>query len=415
MKKGILILIICLPFSVNISSQWLPMNSGLGSNTIVHGFLFGSSNNLWMYGSNYPGSSGFLKFSTDGGETFSNQSYGSSSGVWGGYMANVSTGWLVTRNGEIIKTTNAGLNWFMQANGTSAELYDIAFSDLNTGWVSGINGTILKTTNNGVNWVLQTAPASVKILKIQPVNPNTVYACGFNGNVFKTTNGGVNWQSLPSFSSSDLYGLSFVNENTGWVSGGPDIFKTTNGGLNWEMQSIPALTIYGLFFLNENTGWAAGSIPGVDGIISKSTNGGSVWETQYTGSDWFFSINFKDANTGFSAGFDGAYVKTTNGGSPLTVIEPNAGNTPSDFSILGNYPNPFNPETIIKFKTEKAGIINLGIFDVTGKLVEELINNNVLAGEHEIKWNASEFAGGVYFCRLISEEKSFIHKMILVK
>ncbi|MBL8017485.1 MAG: T9SS type A sorting domain-containing protein [Ignavibacteria bacterium] len=400
--------------SFTVNSQWLPMNSGMGSGTIVHGFLFGSADIVWMYGSNYSGATGFLKYSTDGGSTFTSQSYSSTSGVWGGYMANASTGWIVTKAGEIIKTTNAGGSWQLQVSGTSSELYDIAFTDLNTGWVAGLNGIILKTTNGGTNWVQQTAPVSVKILKIQPVNSNTVYAAGFVGSMFKTTNGGINWQSLPGFTSDDIYGLNFVNENTGWACGVPNIYRTTNGGMNWEQQTIPALSLYGVHFLNENTGWTAGSVPGLSGIISKTTNGGAVWETQYTGSDWFFCLNFKDANTGYSAGFDGAYVKTTNGGDPLTAVEPPQ-NTPSEFSLMGNYPNPFNPVTNIKFSLPAAGNVVIRIYDITGRFIDEPVNSEFTAGTHSVSFDGSALASGVYLYRLTSSGHTAVKKMILTK
>lgn len=416
MKHKIFILFIfCLSISLNLNSQWMPMNSGLGSGTIVHGFLFGSANNIWMHGSNYSGSTGFMKYSTDGGTTFTDQPYGSSSGVWGGYMANASTGWIVTRAGEIIKTTNSGSNWVMQSSGVSVELYDIAFTDINTGWASGMNGIMLKTTNGGINWVQQTTSSSVKIFKVQPLNANTVLAAGFAGFVFKTTNGGTNWQTMPAFTSTNFYGVNFVNENTGWVCGEPAIYKTTNGGLNWEQQSIPALSLYGMYFLNENTGWTAGSYPGSLGIVSKTTDGGANWVTQYTGSDWLFCLNFKDVNTGYSAGFDGACVKTTNGGEPLTAVEPVESNSPREFAITGNYPNPFNPETNIKFRTAVTGNIQINVYDISGKLVEELMNRNLAAGEHEIKWNAARYSSGIYFCRMTTEKESYMHKMVLVK
>jgi len=170
-----------------------------------------------------------------------------------------------------------------------------------------------------------------------------------------------------------------------------------------------------MYFINDNTGWAAGSYPGSLGIVSKTTDGGANWITQYTGSDWLFCLNFKDANTGFSAGFDGACVKTTNGGEPLTAVEPVESNSPREFAITGNYPNPFNPETNIKFRTAVTGNIQINIYDISGKLVEELMNRNLAAGEHEIKWNAARYSSGIYFCRMTTEKESYMHKMVLVK
>ena len=88
---------------------------------------------------------------------------------------------------------------------------------------------------------------------------------------------------------------------------------------------------------------------------------------------------------------------------------------PEVFALYQNYPNPFNPVTNIKFSLPENQKVSLGIYSVTGRLVETLINENRVAGFHTIQWNAGRHASGVYFYRLDAGVNSKTHKMILLK
>ena len=89
--------------------------------------------------------------------------------------------------------------------------------------------------------------------------------------------------------------------------------------------------------------------------------------------------------------------------------------TPEVFALYPNYPNPFNPVTNIKFSIPENQKVYLGIYSVTGRLVETLVNENRVTGFHTIQWNAGRHASGVYFYRLDSGTKSMTQKMILLK
>lgn len=91
---------------------------------------------------------------------------------------------------------------------------------------------------------------------------------------------------------------------------------------------------------------------------------------------------------------------------------------PVSFSLV-NYPNPFNPETTIKFsipndaKTHRE--VSLRVFDVLGREVSTLVNENKPAGNYSVKFNAAGFNSGVYFCRLRAGEFSKTIKLLLIK
>ncbi len=89
---------------------------------------------------------------------------------------------------------------------------------------------------------------------------------------------------------------------------------------------------------------------------------------------------------------------------------------PNGFSLKQNYPNPFNPNTKIRFSVPKASNVSLLVYDVTGKLVATLANNQaVTAGVKEVEFSASNLASGIYFYTLKAGEFTETKKMILVK
>ena len=77
------------------------------------------------------------------------------------------------------------------------------------------------------------------------------------------------------------------------------------------------------------------------------------------------------------------------------------------YEMLEIYPNPFNPEVIIKFRINTAGAINLKIYDLLGREVRTLLNNNLSPGEYEQTWNPTGLSSGVYIIRLATKENTF--------
>jgi len=79
------------------------------------------------------------------------------------------------------------------------------------------------------------------------------------------------------------------------------------------------------------------------------------------------------------------------------------------------FPNPFNPATTIKFDVAKTGMVTLNIYNVSGQLVETLVNSNMTAGSHQIVWNAAKHSSGVYIVRLTSDGLTATRKVTFMK
>ena len=87
----------------------------------------------------------------------------------------------------------------------------------------------------------------------------------------------------------------------------------------------------------------------------------------------------------------------------------------SAFELDQNFPNPFNPTTTISYTAEQTGALSLKVYDLSGSLVSTLVDGMVERGEHEVFFDGSELASGVYFYTLESAGQLDTRKMILVK
>ncbi|TKJ37240.1 hypothetical protein CEE37_14095 [candidate division LCP-89 bacterium B3_LCP] len=88
---------------------------------------------------------------------------------------------------------------------------------------------------------------------------------------------------------------------------------------------------------------------------------------------------------------------------------------PSSFILHPCTPNPFNPATVIRFQMQDASIVNLSVYDISGRLVAELVNAWRDAGVHEVAFDGSDLSSGVYLYRLTAGEFTNTGKMVLMK
>ena len=88
---------------------------------------------------------------------------------------------------------------------------------------------------------------------------------------------------------------------------------------------------------------------------------------------------------------------------------------PIEYTLYQNYPNPFNPTTTIKYDLPSTSEVSLGIYDILGRKVKELVSEKQQAGRYEVQFNASNLASGVYIYQLITEKYLSSKKMILLK
>jgi len=405
---------------------WITTNGGTNWNSLVdppygyiHSLDFTDVNNGWML-SSYRN----IWKTTNRGYNWTNTR--SENNLNSIDFTNAQTGYVCGDFGKILKTTNSGINW-ININSGNVNYKSICFVNDNTGWSCGSEGKIIKTTNAGLNWVHQNSNSIFGLNDIHFTDVQNGFIAGDSGYVLKTTNGGTQWDTITPGNKFAYNKINFVNTNTGYAIGhrrylSNDVWfyirvmqKTTNSGQSWsEIINIssPIFQVFfeDVFFINGNTGWYLEK-NGISGTILKTTNGGLNWVQAYHRQKDAIACLFSLGESYTWAGGDGIVLTTS---TPIGINQIGS-KVPSNFLLNQNYPNPFNPQTKIKFDVPRASFTKIIIYDLLGREVATLVNEELRPGTYEADWDASSFSSGVYFSVLQTDNFYQANKMILVK
>ena len=266
------------------------------------------------------------------------------------------------------RTSNGGVNWVLQSSGTSNTIYSVFFAAGPNGWIGGGSGNIRKSVDYGVNWSAQTSQSS-QINSVFFLNTLQGYMVGQNGLIRTTANGGSTWTAQTSGLSAEFKDVHFINTTTGWIVGlNGNIIKTTNSGATWQ---------------NDITGVTAG----------------------------FWSVHFPSTSAGYAVGAGGMIQKC----NPTVGVNMISTELPQEFKLYNSYPNPFNPSTTIKFDIAGLTKVKIAVFDVLGKEIQTLVNDNLKSGKYELQFDATGLSSGMYFYTMEAGDYKSIKKMVLVK
>ena len=127
-------------------------------------------------------------------------------------------------------------------------------------------------------------------------------------------------------------------------------------------------------------------------------------------------ISFKvlDHSTGelVDMDVDGSVTWFVNG---IEIVNMASVYVPTEASLGSAYPNPFNPVTRLAYDVPAEMLVSMGVYDLRGRLVDELVNGMLDQGRYEVVWNADNHASGVYMIKLTAGDAVQIQKVLLVK
>ncbi len=95
--------------------------------------------------------------------------------------------------------------------------------------------------------------------------------------------------------------------------------------------------------------------------------------------------------------------------------EPEAPGLPTTFALLPAYPNPFNPSTTLRYDVPEASLVRITVFDVLGREIAMLVNEEHTAGHHEIAFDAQGLPSGLYLARMGAGATLQIQRLTLLK
>ena len=108
-------------------------------------------------------------------------------------------------------------------------------------------------------------------------------------------------------------------------------------------------------------------------------------------------------------------IEPTRRGSIISPVAEILNSVPSTIVLYQNYPNPFNPETVISYELSVPSLVKLVVYDLIGREVATLVNENKQAGTYRVRWDASKMPSGTYFYQLESSGVRLVRKLVLLK
>ena len=338
--------------------------------------------------------------------------------------------------GGIYRTTDGGTSWGLVAHAAGGSIGGIQMKSALEGYAVGTpqagKWLVLKTTDGGGSWnPLATAPqedsltgVGITALGAYFMRPrgvqligNTLLFGSVSGVVYRSTDLGVTWISSASNVNTFLTALHFNSSTTGLAGDGytGTSRSTTNAGASWgsagTVSSNPVTCLAG----TGNEFWATTG----DGIAYTNTMGGA-WTFMTPGYWGIFgglnAVSFSPISSplnGWAVG-DSGMILHYQRGAPAS-ISASGRTSPAEFSLAQNYPNPFNPSTTIRYSIQRRSHVLLTVCNALGQQVATIIDGEVEAGDHAVRFDASRLASGVYFYRIQAGSFHQARKLLLVR
>lgn len=369
------------------------------------------------------------------------------------------------------KTVDGGLNWTQINKPLSRDINSIYFSDEFEGWAAGTKG-IYYTIDGGNTWVEQfiseSSSLNATVMSISFSDQNHGWAVGPTELrsginfplILKTTNGGGAGGGEPEqrvvidekFDGAQFppnsWTVNQTHQTNTWIAGNItdqnfssiDPTNVYSAYCPWiaadqdEWLITPsfalatgAATIE--FYSGYSTAWLSSATLKLLISIDGGTNWTQIWEAVNDGQPWSWRYQNVDitqyannpnmklawqyvGNDGDVAAIDN--VKLT-GFVTVTNVEEEIERIPLHYELSQNYPNPFNPSTKISYSIPNSGKVKLVIYDVLGREVKILVNQEQHAGTYIVDFDAERLSSGVYLYRITSGQFSETRKLLLLR
>ncbi len=345
--------------------------------------------------------------------------------------------------GELFKSTNGGASFSYIVNDQmKSEPHNwstpIAMDPFDSNVLYYGTNSIWRSMNGGTSWT-KISPnltrqlensrlGTITTIAVNPSFSEVIYVGTDDGLVWRSGDNGDSWQnitgSLPfrwvTRVVPDPYdpGVVYVTfSGLRWRDPQPHVFKSSDSGQHWSdiSANLPDAPINAMAVDPENTSML---FVGNDVGAFVSFNGGQSWQILDQGMPAVVVNDLKihPVSHELIAGTHGRSMYKLDISQLTGIKDKQVSQAPEQFILYGNYPNPFNPRTSIKYRVASAAQVNLTVFNALGQKVATLVSRRQPAGEYKVEWDASGFASGVYYCTL-STDQGFVQsrKLVLLK
>jgi len=273
---------------------------------------------------------------------------------------------------QVFLSTNNGTSWTRVSNvGGEITSFAVSGSDLFAGAIL-VGGGAYRSTDNGASWtVVNTGLSNQNVLSLS-MSRGYLFAGTWGSGVFLSTNNGTSWSTANSGLplNASVWSIAFSGGNVFASTDSGGVFLSSNNGTNWT---------------SVNAGLASAFVAKLvvsDTYLFAGTYGGGLWRRPLS--------------------------------EMITDVESEQ-QMPTQFALEQNYPNPFNPSTKIKYQIPNTNFVMLKAFDVLGREVRTLVNEEMKAGSYEVTFDAENLSSGVYLYRFTTKDFVATKKLLVLR
>ncbi|MBM4175819.1 MAG: T9SS type A sorting domain-containing protein [Ignavibacteria bacterium] len=407
---------------------------------------------------------------------FSQSKFSASNSVL--YFLNENIGMVVRTDSSIKVTYDGGESWIIRQ--FDSQIICFAFTKSGKGWAASMSNLYF-TSDTCRSWSKSTIDNSTPFFTVHFLNDSAGFVGSYN-KILRTSDNGNSWTNayIDSPYNVSITNFSFLNDVEGIATSGSTLFKTTDGGYIWLKLPIDLHSSYSSFYRSSYLSSDFLLLSGyhiyivAEGFLLKSTNGGTSWSpygngqyfkfgitdqhfasqlrglvtsngliysTLNSGNTWdtinvsVYRFHFLDENSAWGIS-ETKTLKTTDSWKTFKVIDSISTKVEesnyrlNSFQLFQNYPNPFgeaihsgNPHTIISFRLSAISRISLKVFDILGREIVTLVDEELDGGVHNYPFSifnlarqqtGFQLASGVYFYQLKSGDFVTTKKMVLL-
>jgi photosystem II stability/assembly factor-like uncharacterized protein len=367
-----------------------------------------------------------------------------------------------TDSSGIYSTSNNGDSWQRKDNGVNTISCN-SISTQTSNYLAGTNNGLYVSQDNGNTWSTNSAITGITDSHINTVSwdySGTYIFVGTNSGIFIMAPGKQGQfapgnTGLTNLTINVLYDFKDPHtkiENT-WCGTNAGLFVSSDMGAHWTATPVTnrvnalianslVCTSAGFIEDNFNTripGWSELLVSGLEDTnllseilypkdpdhylyVGSGTNG-----KVYCSTDW--GSSWKDVSGGLKvkkvkclfqlgpyliAGTDNGIWRITLQ-QLLTSIEDDQRKLADNFSLFQNFPNPFNPSTNINYSVPKTSIVTIKVYNILGKELTTLVNEEKSAGNYSVKFNGKQLSSGIYFYKMQAGNFVETKKLVLMK